>query len=47
MEMKFAVITTSVWNPLGSLFQFATRMEALRFMRRLGDDEHAQLLDLA
>lgn len=44
--MEFQVITWSVSDPLGSLFQFATRMEAIRFIRRLSEGINAKLLEL-
>lgn len=44
--MDFQVITWSVSDPLGTLWEFATRMEAIRFMRRLTEGIHAKLLEL-
>lgn len=44
--MNYHVITWSVSDPFGSLFQFATRMEAIRFIRRLAEGIHAKLLEL-
>lgn len=44
--MDFQVITWSVSDPFGTLWEFATRMEAIRFMRRLAEGIHAKLLEL-
>lgn len=44
--MEFQVITWSVSDPFGTLWEFATRMEAIRFMRRLAEGIHAKLLEL-
>lgn len=44
--MNYQVITWSVADPFGSLFQFRTRMEALRFIRRLAEGINSKLLEL-
>lgn len=44
--MEFQVITWSVSDPFGTLWEFATKNEAVRFISELAKGIHAKLLEL-